>query len=135
MSVLDALDRRYRLILCDIWGVIHDGVTLYPGAEQRLRQWRNERRSVALITNAPRTSEAVEQQLARIGLARDAYDFVATSGEAGIEALGALGRPVGFVGTVDDRVILEGRGIRIARDEDFTDLACTGIMEGRPDPE
>jgi HAD superfamily hydrolase (TIGR01459 family) len=134
VSFLDALDPKYRLILCDIWGVVHDGVTLYPGAERRLRQWRNEERCVALITNAPRTAEAVEQQLARIGLPREAYDFVVTSGEAGIEALNALGRPVGFIGTADDREILEGRGVRIAEEDNFTDLACTGVTESRPSP-
>ena len=32
MSFWDSLDPRYRLILCDIWGVVHDGVSLYPGA-------------------------------------------------------------------------------------------------------
>jgi HAD superfamily hydrolase (TIGR01459 family) len=128
----DTLDPKYRLILCDVWGVVHDGVTLYPGAQTRLGQWRREGRCVVLITNAPRTAAAVEKQLARIGLPHDAYDFIATSGEAGIEALNALGRPVGFVGTAGDREILEGRGVRIAENEDFTELACTGIMEGRP---
>jgi HAD superfamily hydrolase (TIGR01459 family) len=135
VSYLDTLDPKYRLILCDVWGVVHDGVTLYPGAEQRLTQWRGDGRCVVLITNAPRTADAVEQQLARIGLSRDAFDFVATSGEAGIEALNALGGPVGFVGTAGDRTILEGRGVRISDDQDFTDLACTGTMEGRPDPQ
>jgi HAD superfamily hydrolase (TIGR01459 family) len=134
VSYWDTLDRKYRLILCDVWGVVHDGVNLYPGAEQRLAQWRGERRCVILLTNAPRTADAVEQQLKRLGLPRDAYDFVATSGEAGIEALVALGRPVGFVGTEGDREILEGRGVRIAEDEDFTDLACTGLDEARSDP-
>ena len=135
MSFLDALHPKYRLILCDIWGVVHDGVTLYPGASERLRQWRREGRCVVLITNAPRTADAVEKQLARIALPRDAYDFVATSGEAGIEALKALGRPVGFLGWQTDREILEGRGVRIAEDDNFRDLACTGLIEGRPDPQ
>src|SRR6266581_4278664 len=113
MNYWGSLDRKYRLILCDIWGVVHDGVNLYPGAAERLRQWRSEGRCVVLITNAPRTAEAVAAQLKRIGLPRDAWDAVATSGEAGIEALNALGKPVGFVGTADDREILEGRGVRI----------------------
>jgi HAD superfamily hydrolase (TIGR01459 family) len=134
MNFWDSLDAKYRLILCDVWGVVHDGVTLYPGAEQRLKHWRGDGRCVILLTNAPRTADAVDQQLSRIGLPRDAYDFVATSGEAGIEALNALGKPVGFVGTAGDREILEGRGVVIAEDEDFTDLACTGTEEGRPDP-
>ena len=132
MSYWDTLDPKYRLVLCDIWGVVHDGVNLYPSAAGRLRQWRDDGRFVALITNAPRTAEAVEQQLARIGLPRDCWDAIATSGEAGIEALNALGRPVGFVGTMADRAILEGRGVEIADNSEFTDLACTGLEEARP---
>ena len=134
MSILDALDPKYRLILCDIWGVVHDGVTIYPGASERLLQWRGQGRYVVLITNAPRTADAVEKQLAKLGLPRDAYDFVVTSGEAGIEALRALGRPVGFLGWRSDRVILEQRGVRIAHGDDFAELACTGLAEDRPDP-
>ena len=135
MNALDALDQRYRLILCDIWGVVHDGVSLYPGAAARLRQWREQGRWVILITNAPRTAEAVTHQLAQLGLTRDCWDAIATSGEAGIEALNDLGRPVGFLGTAGDRANLEGRGVRIADDDSFTDLACTGITEHRPQPE
>ena len=135
MNFWDTLDPRYRLILCDVWGVVHDGVNLYPNAAERLAQWRGDGRCVILLTNAPRTADAVEQQLKRIGLPREAYDFVATSGEAGIEALDALGKPVGFVGTAGDREILERRGVVIAEDDKFTDLACTGVTEDRPRPE
>lgn len=134
MSSLDALDPRYGTILCDIWGCVHDGVNLYPGAAERLQQWKSEGRTVILITNAPRTVEAVEGQLARIGLPRDTWDGIATSGEAGIAALRALDRPVGFIGTADDRAILKGKGVAIATDGAFTDIACTGLDEQRPDP-
>jgi ribonucleotide monophosphatase NagD (HAD superfamily) len=106
VSFLDSLDGKYGLILCDVWGVVHDGVSLYPGALDRLRQWRRDGRCVVLITNAPRTADAVEAQLERIGLPRDAYDFVETGGEAGISGLLALGHPVGFIGTSDDRKVL-----------------------------
>lgn len=127
MSVLEALDTRYRLILCDIWGVVHDGVNLYPGAAERLRQWREEGRRVVLITNAPRPAEAVEQQIARIGLPRECWDGISTSGEAGIAALKALGEPVGFLGTADDRAVLTGKGVRFAASDDFRHLSCTGL--------
>ena len=131
MSYIDALPERYRLILCDIWGVVHDGVTLYPGAADRLQQWRGEGRTVVLITNAPRTAEAVEQQLLRLGLSRDAWDGVATSGDAGIFALRASGRPVGFIGTKADREILAGRDVQFAAGDEFTELACTGLDDDR----
>ena len=131
MSALDALPARYRAILCDIWGVVHDGVNLYPGASERLLQWRSEGRKVILITNAPRTAEAVEVQLKRIGLPRDAWDGISTSGEAGIAAVKALGEPVGFIGTRSDREILEGRDVPIAEGDDFNELACTGLDDER----
>lgn len=134
MSFWDHLDEKYRVILCDIWGVLHDGVRLYPNAAERLRQWRRDGRRVVLITNAPRTAEAVSKQLDQIGLPRDYWDSLTTSGEAGIAALNALGNPVGFIGTRSDREVLEGRGVRIAS-SDFTDLACTGLERDRPDPQ
>jgi HAD superfamily hydrolase (TIGR01459 family) len=134
MSFLDGLDPKYRLILCDVWGVVHNGVELYGGAAKRLSKWRSEGRYVILLTNAPRTAEAVEKQLASLGLAQDAYDAVVTSGEAGIAALNALGSPVGFIGTPGDRQVLESRAIRIAADDDFSELACTGTRENEPDP-
>lgn len=134
MSFWDTLDPRYRLILCDIWGVVHNGVELYPFAAERLRQWRDEGRCVVLLTNAPRTEEAVAHQLERLGLPHAAYDFIATSGEAGIASLLAAKAPVGFIGTASDRAVLEGRSVRFA-ERDFTDLACTGLRENEPDPE
>jgi HAD superfamily hydrolase (TIGR01459 family) len=132
MMFWDSLDPKYRLILCDLWGVVHNGVELYPGAAERLRQWREQGRCVILLTNAPRTEEAVERQLAELGLTPACWDAIATSGEAGIAALNALGKPVGFIGTPDDREVLESRDVRIASDDDFSDLACTGLRE-RPD--
>ena len=130
MNFLDALPERYSVILCDIWGVVHDGVELYPGAAERLIGWVGEGRRIILITNAPRTALAVEQQLARIGLPRGAWHGISTSGEAGIVALNNLFAPVGFLGTPDDRAILESRGVVIADDGQFSDLACLGL-DGR----
>ena len=135
MSFWDGLDDRYRAVLCDIWGVVHDGVHLYPNAAERLTEWRRDGRRVILITNAPRTADAVEQQLGRIGLPTEAWDGIASSGEAGIAALLELGRPVGFIGTAGDREILEGRQVPIDDGQAFTDLACTGIEEERPNVE
>jgi HAD superfamily hydrolase (TIGR01459 family) len=126
MSYWDTLDPKYSVILCDIWGVVHDGLSLYPNAIERLRQWRGQGRKVILITNAPRTADAVEAQLGRIGLLRDCWDGIATSGEAGIAAIKALAHPAGFLGTAQDRAILEEHGLRFA-DEGFTDIAVTGL--------
>ena len=131
MSDLDGLPPHYRLILCDIWGVVHDGVALYPGAAERLKDWRREGRTIILITNAPRPADAVEAQLERIGLSRDAWDGITTSGEAGIAALKALGEPVGFLGTREDRQNLAAHGVDFASGDTFRHLACTGLDDER----
>ncbi|MEO7188056.1 MAG: TIGR01459 family HAD-type hydrolase [Sphingomicrobium sp.] len=132
MTVLDDLPQRYRFILCDLWGCVHDGVRLYPGAANRLLQWRREGRFIILITNAPRTADYVQRQVAELGLPRDAWDAITTGGEAGVNALSLLREPVGFLGTMLDRSVLEGRGVEIAPDDRFRHLACTGLSPDRP---
>ncbi len=128
---LDDVDTDYDVILCDIWGCIHDGVELYAGAEARLRRWRDSGISTILITNAPRTAEAVAAQLAGLGLDASLWRGIATSGDAGIARLREAERPVGFIGTRSDRAILEGRGVKIAESSDFDELACAGLDEDR----
>jgi HAD superfamily hydrolase (TIGR01459 family) len=131
MDSLDQLDPRYRAILCDIWGVIHNGGSILPGVEQRLFRWKSEGRAIVLITNAPRPADTVQRYLDQLGLPRSAYDAISSSGEAGISALTDPPRPVGFLGTKDDRADLVSRGV-IVVDDDFGELACTGL-EGRLD--
>ena len=135
MNFLDALPQRYRLILCDIWGVVHDGFHLYPGAAERLRQFRSEGRKVVLLTNAPRTTRAIEEDVTRIGLPRESWDGIATGGQAGIDALKTCAEPAGFLGTEEDREVLLGAGLKLAGDDRFTELACTGLPNPRGRPE
>ncbi|MFN2474381.1 MAG: TIGR01459 family HAD-type hydrolase [Sphingomicrobium sp.] len=127
---IDALDARYSTILCDLWGVVHDGFHLFPGSAERLARWSEEGRKVILITNAPRTAATVRRQLDRLGLPRDAYHGISTGGQAGIDALARLGRPAGFIGTRADRLDLAAVGLHFVA-EDFTDLACTGLDDER----
>ncbi|WP_294172781.1 HAD hydrolase-like protein [uncultured Sphingomonas sp.] len=127
MSVLSALPERYRLILCDLWGCVHDGYRLLPGAVERLGQWREEGRVVLFVTNAPRSAATVRRQLGSLGLPDTLYRGVVTAGEVGLAAL--LGRPVGFCGTLDDRADLEAGGLRVAKGS-FIELACAGLDRG-----
>lgn len=126
MSLLDTLDARYTTILCDVWGVIHDGGRVLPGARERLDRWRQEGRKVVLLTNAPRPAHSIEEDLFALGLDRDAWHAVSSSGEAGIAALTTPPRPVGFVGTPRHRAILEAEGVMIA-DDGFTEVAVTAL--------
>jgi len=133
VSPLDQLDPKYRAILCDIWGVVHDGGRLLPGVTERLLRWKAEGRTIVLLTNAPRPADSVQRQLDLLGLPRSAYDAVTSSGEAGIAAVINPPRAVGFIGSEADRADLTARGGIVVR-SDFEELVCTGLDAWRADP-
>ena len=134
MPALGALAAPYSTILCDIWGVVHDGGRLLPGALDRLAGWKADGKTIILVTNAPRPASTVQAGLDALGLPRGAYDAITSSGEAGIAALTDPPRGVGFLGTRDDRADLVAHGVALA-DDGFTELACTGLDETRLSPD
>lgn len=134
MSDLDRLDRGYTAIICDIWGVVHDGGRLLPGVADRFERWKGEGRTIVLLTNAPRPAGTVRAHLDELGMPRRLYDAVSSSGEAGIAALLELGRPVGFMGAAEDRADLVRGGLDVV-EAGFADLACTGLDGRSDDPE
>jgi HAD superfamily hydrolase (TIGR01459 family) len=131
---LTLLPDRYRLILCDIWGCVHNGVRVFPEAAALLERWRGQGRIVLLITNAPRPASVVQAQLDRLGLKRAAYDAIITSGDTGIAALRAqrLTR-VGFIGTAGDLAALDGSGLTLLEGPEGKDVVCTGLPDGTSD--
>jgi HAD superfamily hydrolase (TIGR01459 family) len=135
MHDLADLPENYRLILCDIWGCVHDGVRIFPEAAALLASWRTQGRIVMLITNAPRPAETVQAQLDRLGLDRAAYDAVVTSGDTGLAGLRAEGRTqVGFIGTESDRDVLEATGLLLLAGPEGDDVVCTGLRDDSDDP-
>ena len=80
LSGLSAVADDYDAILCDVWGVLHDGVRPHLEAADALRRFR-ERAPVILMTNAPRPSDEVRTHLARLGAGENAYDAIVSSGD------------------------------------------------------
>lgn len=84
MRVIGSLDEvagQYDAVLCDVWGVIHDGRDVYPRAAGALRRVRAAGLAVVLVTNMPRPSSTMPRALARLGFPDDAWDAVVTSGD------------------------------------------------------
>ena len=125
MNDVARLAAPYSTILCDIWGVVHDGGQLLPGAAARLAGWKREGKTIILVTNAPRPATTIRTGLDALGLSRASYDFITSSGEAGIAALVDPPRGVGFLGTDEDRADLVAHGVVLA--DDFDEVACTGL--------
>lgn len=83
----------YDLILCDVWGVLHNGVAHHPAAVDALRRFRQGGGTVVLITNAPAPAAQVQRRLDRLDVPRDAYDGIATSGDVTIAMIVEAGCP------------------------------------------
>ncbi len=73
---------QYDGFILDLWGVIHDGVKLYPGAAHCLAELRARHRRIVFLSNAPRRAAPVIAMLAEFGIGEALYDGVITSGEA-----------------------------------------------------
>lgn len=79
---LNELSKLYDTLFCDVWGVIRDGHDLLPEAYNALCQFREQGGRVCLVSNSPRLNTGLEEQLLGMGLPRQAYDAIATSGDA-----------------------------------------------------
>lgn len=82
ISGLAAVAEHYDGFVLDLWGVIHDGVEAYPGVAETLARLRANGKRTIMLSNAPRRSGALIEQLGRLGIGRDLYDEVLSSGEA-----------------------------------------------------
>ncbi|MGQ4275228.1 TIGR01459 family HAD-type hydrolase [Terrihabitans sp. B22-R8] len=106
---LSALASRYDVIFCDVWGVVHNGVAAWPSASDALVRFREGGGTVVLVSNAPRPTSAVVSMLDSLGVPRDAYDGVITSGAVTREEIDRRGvRFVHAVGPQRDEGIFEG---------------------------
>lgn len=84
---LGAIADRYDAFIVDLWGVVHNGERPYPGVIDALRRARAAGRQVCLLSNAPRRIATVLRSLEFIGVPRDAFDHLMSSGEATYRAL------------------------------------------------
>lgn len=106
----------YDGFILDLWGVIHDGVKLYPDAKATLQALRSRGKRIVMLSNAPRRATMVVAALTRLGIEPALYDGVMTSGESVWEALRTrddpwfadLGRRAFWLGPVRDLPLLEG---------------------------
>ena len=104
IASLAKIPTRYDAVFCDLWGCLHNGKTPFPAAVAALQSFRAKGGKVVLLTNAPRPKPSVVSQLDAMGVPRDAWDEVVTSGDAAQYALitGAVGRRVFHIGAPKD---------------------------------
>ncbi len=138
VTVLDgigALMARYDGVVLDLWGVVHDGRDPYPHAVATLAALKAAGKKVVMLSNAPRRARAVADAMAAMGIARDLYTDVLSSGELAWRALAAraepdlaaLGRRCVHIGPARDLGLFDGLGLeRIAAPEAGAFILNTG---------
>ncbi|MFZ5671181.1 MAG: TIGR01459 family HAD-type hydrolase [Pseudomonadota bacterium] len=124
---LSELANDYDVLFSDVWGVIHNGRESFAEACAALARFRAGRGPVVLISNSPRPSHDVVDQLDRLGVPREAWSAFVTSGDATRALLAdrAPG-PAWTIGPARDAPLYEGLGLRFADAGEAAFIACTG---------
>jgi HAD superfamily hydrolase (TIGR01459 family) len=131
LSGLSAIAPDYDVALCDIWGVVHNGHAVFPGAADALTRFREDGRVVVLVSNAPRPSETVAPQLDRLGFPRIAWDAIVTSGDVTRTHVAAQrDKRVFHLGPERDAPLFAGHDLAFAAiAEDADVVVCTGLFD------
>jgi HAD superfamily hydrolase (TIGR01459 family) len=133
LNGLSEIAGDYDAAICDVWGVLHNGKQAYLAAADAMRRFRETRGPVVLLSNAPRLADGVESLFDRVGLPRDFYDGIMTSG---IAARADLVRrtetgPVSmfYLGPPRDNPLYEGLNIELSTPETAEIVLCTGFYD------
>lgn len=118
----------YDVLLCDVWGVLHNGIMAYPGAVDALSRFRQGGGQVILLSNAPRPGASVARQLDRLGIARNTYDAVVTSGDlTRQEIIARQSEVVHHLGPPRDLPLFEGLPVRFGGISEADYVVCSGF--------
>jgi HAD superfamily hydrolase (TIGR01459 family) len=125
----------YDVVLCDVWGVIHNGRDSFPAACEALIRFREKCGPVVLISNSPRPSKDVTHQLRALGVPDEAWSGFVTSGDVTREALMARAPgPAWGVGPARDGPLYEGTGIELCETpQEAAFISCTGPFDDEKD--
>ena len=126
---LDAVTGRYGAILCDVWGVLHNGEDAFPEAAAALTRAREKGLAVVLITNSPRPHGGVEEQLAAIGVPESAWDRLVTSGDVTRDLIREAPRKLFHLGADRDMPIYDGIDCELVEEFEADAVVCTGLFD------
>ena len=127
---MQELSARYPVWFCDIWGVVHNGIAPFAPAIEALGKHRRNGGTVILVSNSPRTSPGVEQQLKGIGVDPASHDAVVTSGDV-TRALVVNhgGGKVYHLGPARDQSIFHGLAVVRVPLAGANAVLCTGLFD------
>ena len=129
ISALDALAGRYSALLCDVWGVVHNGETHFAEAAAALSRARAAGLAVVLITNSPRRSRDVIAQMRAIGVPEGVFDRVVTSGDVTRDLIAEGPRRIFHLGPDRDANLFDGLDVEPVEEFEAQGVVCTGLFD------
>ena len=130
---LSQVQSKYDAFFVDLWGVIHNGIQLYPGAIEVLENLNKLNKRFVLISNAPRPSKSVKKFLLNLKMDEIFTENVFTSGEAALKSIkqNKYGEKFYHLGPERDKSLFEGleKNKRGLEEADF--ILCTGFLENK----
>jgi HAD superfamily hydrolase (TIGR01459 family) len=124
------LIRRYDVLLCDVWGVVHNGRTAHPHAVDALARARARGITIILITNAPRPGIVIEQQIAHYSVPRGCYDTIIASGDVTRDELRRRpGVKLFHLGPERDMPNYEGLDLHLVGLDEAEIVVCSGLFD------
>ncbi len=122
---------NYDVLLCDIWGVVHDGRDAYAAAGEALARFRARGGTVILVSNVPLPAKSVERVLEQTRVRRDSWDAIVAGGDIALAHIAEKGyRRLHWVGPMDrDRALFKqapGPSVPI---EEAEAILCSGLVD------
>ena len=132
---LSEIQSKYDAFFIDLWGVIHNGIELYPNAINVLKNLNKLNKRFVLISNAPRPSESVKKYLANLRMDELYLKDIFTSGEAALRSLkkNIYGEKFYHLGPIRDIDLIKGFENNKTSLEKCDFILCTGLLEEEED--
>jgi len=125
----DLLDGK-KVVLSDIWGVVHNGLEAFPEACDALHRFRRDGGTVILITNAPRPADSVQRQLRKLRVSDKIYNAIVSSGDlTRLYVAAHPGRKLFWLGPERDGSIHRGLRPVLSSLEEADYIICTGLLD------
>jgi len=130
---LSQVQSKYDTFFIDLWGVIHNGVELYPEAIEVLEKLDKLNKKFVLISNAPRPSKSVEKYLISLKMNKVFTKKVFTSGEAALQTLKKkfYGSKFYHLGPERDKDLIKGLEENETNLDKCDFILCTGLFEDK----
>ena len=124
---------RYDVVFCDVWGVVHDGLTAFAAACEALSRFRAQGGTVVLVSNAPVPQAQVARMLVSRAVPDKAYDAIVSSGDIALaHVIATKFQAVYCIGPRDrDSALFDKIPARKTGLAEAEAIVCSGLTDDR----